>query len=362
MYHFIALTLIPGIGPITGKSLLSYCGSAEEIFRTKKSQLLKVPGIGEAAAGAIVNHEVFGRVDEEMAFIEKNKISGFSYLDNNYPKRLKQFIDAPLILFFSGNADLNAAKTIGIVGTRKATEYGRHMCEQLVEELKNENILFVSGLAYGIDIAAHKACVKRNLPNIGVLAHGLDMIYPYAHKETAKKMVQQGGLLTESLSQTNPDRQNFPKRNRIVAGMVDGLIVVETAENGGAVLTALLANEYNKDVMAVPGNTTSAVSRGCNALIKTNRAAIIENGNDVMDVLGWRNPNENTTVKQTSLFNDLSDDEHAIFALIKDTGEIGIDDLTFKSQKTPGTVAGVLLNLEFYGLIANLPGKRFKVL
>ena len=362
MYHLIALTLIPGIGPVNAKSLLSYCGSAEAVFRTKKRQLLKVPGIGETVADAIVEHTVFDRVEQELVFIEKNKIQCLSFLEETYPKRLKQHMDAPVVLYFSGNANLNAERTIGIVGTRNATEYGRKLCEQVVEELKQEQILFVSGLAYGIDIAAHKACVKRSLPNIGVLAHGLDMVYPYAHRETAKKMVQEGGLLTEFMSQTNPDRQNFPKRNRIVAGLCDGLIVVETAENGGAVITAMLANEYNKDVMAFPGNVTNPVSKGCNVLIKTNRAALIENGNDVLEIMRWLKPDQKKPIVQTSLFNDLNEDELLLYNLIKQHSEIGIDDITLLAQKTPGTIAGVLLNLEFYGLICNLPGKRYKLI
>ena len=322
--------------------------------------MLKIPGIGESAADAIISHDVFARVDEEMAFIDKYDIRGITYLDAAYPKRLKNCIDAPIMIYVNGNADLNAERTLGIVGTRNASEYGRHICEQIIEELKGENILFISGLAYGIDIAAHKACVKRNLPNIGVLAHGLDRIYPYAHKEIAKKMVENGALLTEFLSQTNPDRQNFPKRNRIVAGMVDGLVVAETAQNGGAIITALLANSYNKDVMAIPGNTTNPLSKGCNALIKTNRAALVENGTDILELMGWTKMNINKQSIQTSLFNDLSDDERIIYDIIKETKEIGIDDITILSGKSPGTIAGVLLNLEFYGLISNMPGKRFK--
>jgi len=360
MYYFIALSLIPGIGPVLAKSLLSYCGSVEDIFKTKKHQLLKIPGIGEIAADAIIRHDVFARVDEEMAYIDKSGVRGLTYLDSEYPKRLKNCIDAPIMIYVNGNADLNAERTLGIVGTRNATDYGRQICDQIIDELKDENILFVSGLAYGIDIVAHKACVKRNLPNIGVLAHGLDRIYPYAHKEIAKKIIDNGALLTEFLSQTVPDRQNFPKRNRIVAGMVDGLVVVETAQNGGAVITALLANSYNKDVMAIPGNTTNPLSKGCNSLIKTNRAALVENGTDILQLMGWTKTNANKQPIQASLFNNLDEDERIIYDIIKETKEIGIDDITILSAKSPGTIAGVLLNLEFYGLIANMPGKRFK--
>lgn len=360
MYYFIALSLIPGIGPVNAKSLLSYCGSAEHIFKSKKHQLLKIPGIGEAAAEAIIKHDVFARVDVEMKFIEQSAIQGISFVDKNYPWRLKQCVDAPVMLYYKGNADLNAQKILGIVGTRMASEYGRLHCENVLEALKDEGILFMSGLAYGIDIAMHKGCVKRNLPNIGVIAHGLDYLYPFAHKEIAKKMQLNGGLLTEFLSQTKPDRQNFPKRNRIVAGMVDGLLVVETDINGGAVITALLANSYNRDVMAIPGNTNQATSKGCNALIKTNTAAIVENADDILKVLGWANPNKEKKAVQATLFNNLSEEENLIYAIIKESEIIGIDDITTRSSQTPGTVAGVLLNLEFYGLITAHPGKQYK--
>lgn len=362
MYHFIALTLIPGVGPVNAKSLLGYCGSAEAIFKTKKRELLKIPGIGEAAAEAIIKKTPFERVDEEITYLEKSGVRCITFTDDDYPKRLKHIHDAPLVLFYSGNGNLNSAKTLGIVGTRNATEYGRHICEQLIEDLKEEQIVFISGLAYGIDIAAHKACVKRDVPNIGVLAHGLDMVYPYAHKDTAKKMIINGGLLTEHMSKTLPDKQNFPKRNRIVAGMVDGLIVVETAENGGAVITAMLANAYNKDVMAFPGNITSPVSKGCNALIKTNRAAIVENAKDVLDVMCWSKADEKKQAVQTTMFNELNDEEQLLYNIIKSSPEIGIDEITNQSALTPGTIAGVLLNLEFYSLITNLPGKRYKLL
>jgi DNA processing protein len=297
-----------------------------------------------------------------MAYLAKSGVRGITYFDSDYPKRLKNCIDAPIMLYANCNANFNTERILGIVGTRNATEYGRQMCDQIIEELKDEGILFMSGLAYGIDIAAHKACVKRNLPNIGVVAHGLDRVYPFAHKEIAHKMMENGGLLTEFLSETIPDRQNFPKRNRIVAGMVDGLLVVETAENGGAVITAMLANSYNKDVMAIPGNTTNPVSRGCNALIKSNRAALIENGSDILDVMCWKNTNNTKGPMQASLFTDLSDDEQAIYDIIKEAKEINIDDITILSSKSPGTIAGVLLNLEFYGLIVNFPGKRFKLI
>ena len=361
MYYFIALTLIPGIGPVNAKSLLSYCGSVERIFNMKASQLLRIPGIGEAAANAIVSHDVFARVDEEMLFLEKKNVQCLTFLDDNFPKRLKNCVDSPIVLYYAGNADLNAEKIIGIVGTRNSTDYGKNICDNLITDIQAENILVVSGLAYGIDIAAHKACVKNNIPTVGVLAHGLDRIYPYTHREMATKMIQNGGLLTEFMSNTNPDRQNFPKRNRIVAGMIDALIVVETAENGGAVITATLADSYNKDVMAFPGNINSKFSKGCNNLIKTNRAALVENAADILSLMRWTK-NEIIPKQQRTLFIEFTEEERLIYDLLQEKKEIGIDELTNSVALSPSTIAGNLLNLEFQGIVVSLPGKRYKLI
>ncbi len=357
-YYMMALTLIPGIGPVNAKSLVSYCGSAEEIFHTKKHLLVKVPGIGETIADAIIHQKVLERADQEMAFIEKHDIRCLTFTDKEYPERLKQCVDSPIVLYFAGNADLNAEKIIGIVGTRNSTEYGKHICDQLIEDIRSEGILVASGLAYGIDIAAHKACVKKNVPTVGVLAHGLDRIYPHAHKEVAKKMVENGGLLTEFMCVTNPDRQNFPKRNRIVAGMVDALIVVETGINGGAVITALLADSYNRDVFAFPGQIHAPVSKGCNALIKSNRAALIENAQDLLSFMRWTEADKPQRI-QRQLFVELNPEEESVYTFIREKHEAGIDEITLNNDLTPSVIAGCLLNLEFQGLIQALPGKRF---
>ncbi len=361
IFYCIALTLVPGIGPVNAKSLISYCGSPENVFKTSRSKLLKIPGVGGNTADAIINHNVFQRVEEEIKFIEKNEISCFTYFDDKYPQRLKNCIDAPVILFYKGNADLNMEKVLGIVGTRKATEYGKNICEELLEELKEYNFLMISGLAYGIDIAAHKACVKKNIPNVGVLGHGLDMIYPYQNKEVAKKMIDNGGLLSEFISNTQPDKQNFPKRNRIVAGIIDALILVETAVDGGAMITAAVANSYNRDVMAFPGDVKNKYSRGCNKLIKTNRAALVENADDVVEFLNW-NQKEKKPKPQRELFLELSVEEKLIYNLLNERNEISIDEITSNLPLTPSALASNLLNLEFQGIIASLPGKRYKLL
>jgi DNA processing protein len=238
----IALTLLPGVGAVNAKTLVSYCGSVEAVFKQKKSLLEKIPNIGPLTSESILKQDVFDRAEKEIAFIHKNKITPLFYLDAEYPSRLKNCDDSPALLYFKGNADLNVQKVIAIVGTRNSTQYGKRVCENLIEGFAAFNITVISGLAYGIDITAHKLALKNNLPTVGVLAHGLDRIYPGIHSDTAEKMLDNGGLITEFMSETKPYRENFPSRNRIVAGMVDAVIVVESALKGGALITAEIAN------------------------------------------------------------------------------------------------------------------------
>ncbi|MES2691207.1 MAG: DNA-processing protein DprA [Bacteroidota bacterium] len=246
----IALTQIPGIGDVLARNLVSYCGGIKEVFHQKKHKLLHIPGIGEKLAESIVHFKNFKPAEAEQKFIEKHGIKTMFYLDKNYPKRLTHFPDAPVLLYSLGNADLDTGKIVGIVGTRKASDYGRSFTDELIEEVKPTGALIISGLALGIDVTAHRSAVKQALPTVGVMAHGLDRIYPAQHKNIARQMLENGGLLTEFTSGTNPDRENFPKRNRIVAGLCDVLVVVETGIKGGAMITAEIANSYGKDIMA----------------------------------------------------------------------------------------------------------------
>ena len=272
----IALTLIPGVGDVLAKNLISYCGSAEEVFKQKKAQLFKIPDIGPVIAESIVKFNSFKRAEEEIKFIEKYKIQPLFYLDKTYPERLKQCYDSPPLLYYKGNVELNQTKILAIVGTRKASDYGKAITEEIISGLSQEGILIISGLAYGIDIYAHKAALKNNLNTIGVVGHGLDTIYPAIHKPVAEKMINQGGILTEFMSKTKMSPENFPARNRIVAGISDAVLIVEAAEKGGALITAEIANSYNRDVFAIPGRSIDTVSRGCNYLIKSNKAALVE--------------------------------------------------------------------------------------
>jgi len=348
------------VGDVNGKKLISYCGSPEAVFREKKKALMKIPGIGEATVSSILSQKVLERAEKEIAFIEKYKIKSLYYTDKEYPSRLKHCDDSPILLYYKGNADLNAERIVGIVGTRRATDYGKESCEKIIEGLAELDVLIVSGLAYGIDTCSHKSALDNNLKTVGVVAHGLDRIYPSDNKTLAKKMHRNGGIITEFLSETNPDRENFPQRNRIIAGMVDALVVVESAKRGGALITADIANSYNRDVFAVPGDINKKFSEGCNLFIKTNRAALIQSADDIKYVMRWETETKKPA-KQRKLFVELSDEEQIIVDLLKETDQAGIDHIVADSGLTPSKVASALLNLEFEGIVRSLPGKIYKM-
>lgn len=357
----IGLTLIPGVGNVLAKNLISYTGSPEAVFKEKKSALLKIPGVGSVIAEAILQNKEFIRAEEELKFIQKYNIKTFFYTEKDYPHRLQHCVDSPVLLYYKGEADLNTSKIIGVVGTRNATGYGKEVCSALIEAMQPHNVIIVSGLAYGIDIHAHKSSLKNHLPTIGVLGHGLDRIYPSAHKSIAEKMVKSGGLLTEFLSKTNPDRENFPKRNRIIAGLVDALIVVEAGKTGGALITAEIANSYNRDVFAVPGRIKDTFSEGCNFLIKTNKAILVESFKDIEYIMRWQAAKQSANEKQKKLFIQLNQEEEILVKILNESEILGIDSIFLKSQMPMSKVATALLNLEFSGVVKSLPGKRYQL-
>ena len=287
--YYIALTFIPGVGDIIAKNLIAYIGSAEGIFKEKKQNLLKIPKIGETLAECITSAETIKRAETELLFIEKNNIKAFAFTEDNYPTRLKLCDDSPVVLYIKGNCNINAPKSIAIVGTRNATAYGKDICKQLIEDLKPHNCLIVSGLAYGIDICAHKLALENNLETLGILGHALDTIYPADHKAYAKMIAEHGALITEHPSKTPIDKSNFVKRNRIIAGLSDATIVIESGEKGGALITTEYANAYNRDVFAIPGRTSDKYSIGCNNLIRTNKAALVTSVKDIEYLLNWQN-------------------------------------------------------------------------
>lgn len=361
LLYEIAITLLPGVGDVNAKKLIAYCGGVEALFKQKKSHLLKIEGIGRKLADAIVNQQVLKKAEEEIAFIEKNKIQTLFYTDKNFPNRLKQAMDAPVILYLKGNANLNQQKIISIVGTRKVTAHGKTICDQIISGFEGENILIVSGLAYGVDTQAHKSSLEYGLNTVGVLAHGLDRIYPAINRELAKRMMDQGGLLTDFVSGTNPDAPNFPKRNRIIAGLADATLVIESDTKGGSLITADIANSYNRDVFAVPGRPDDQYSRGTNFLIRTNRAALVESANDIRYFMGWDLVKKNANI-QPKLFVDLNPEEEILINIMREEKEATIDVIALKANMPMSKVSVNLLNLEFEGLVRCLPGKVFKLI
>ncbi|PKP51271.1 MAG: DNA-protecting protein DprA [Bacteroidetes bacterium HGW-Bacteroidetes-12] len=363
LLHNIAITCLPNIGEITAKKLIAYCGSAEMVFSEKKAPLEKIPGIGKINAQHIFTNkkEALETAEKELKFIEKNQINPIFFLDEAYPKRLTHCEDSPVVLYTKGNMSLNAQKVISIVGTRKATDYGREFCEKLVADLAPHQPLIVSGLAFGIDICAHKAAINNNLSTVAALAHGLDRIYPNQHGIIAKQMQENGGIISEFKHETNPDRENFPKRNRIVAGLADLTIVIESSKKGGSLITADLANQYNRDVFALPGRLNDEYSEGCNWLIKTNKAALIQSAKDIEYIMGWETTDKKKSHTQTKLFVELSDEEKAIIHLLSSSNKIAIDSIALQAAFPMSKTAALLLNLEFNGVVKSYPGKMYKL-
>lgn len=358
LLYQIAITQIPLVGSVNAKNLISHCGGVEAVFHAKKKELLAVPGIGQHIADNILNQDVLSIAEKELKFIEENNVQTLFYLDKNYPHRLKHYPDCPTLLFYKGNANLNHHRNVAIVGTRKPTERGKLICEQITKDLKKYNVHIISGLAYGIDATAHKTALDQQIPTIGAMGHGLSMIYPATHRNMAQQMTQQGGLLTEYLSHQGPEREHFPMRNRIIAGLCDALIVVETAEKGGSIISAHIANHYNKDVFAVPGRLQDKSSVGCNRLIKTHKAALIESAEDIAYIMRW-DAIDQAKIIQPQLFVDLSGEEKTIIDILRDQEQISIDKLSFSTQIPASKMAGLLIGLEFKGMVKMLPGKQY---
>jgi DNA processing protein len=359
----IALTFLPGIGDITGKKLVAYCGGAEAVFKLSRRDLLRIKALGENLVQRLLEgrDEALKRAGKEVSFVKKYGIKTLFFLDKEYPYRLTHCADSPILLYYKGNADLNARRILAVVGTRRATEYGRDICTRIIQELREMEVLVISGLAFGIDSVAHKEAVNLKMPTVGVLGHGLDRLYPPQNRSLAEKMVRNGGLLTDFPTETNPDRENFPKRNRIIAGLCDALVVVEAAEKGGALITADIANSYDRDVFAVPGRINDEFSKGCNQFIKNNRAALIESAEDIRNMMGWDSNKNSGQGKQTSLFVTFTEQEKEILKLIQIHRDPGIDLLTQESGLSGSNLAKALLELEFKGAIRCLPGKRYQL-
>ncbi|HSW68342.1 MAG TPA: DNA-processing protein DprA [Bacteroidales bacterium] len=360
--HQIALTFIPAVGDVIGKKLVAVCGSPEAVFSEKKPLLLRVDGVGPQTVESILaNREnALARAESELEQIERYNIATLFYTEKDYPYRLKECTDGPLLIYYKGNASLNSTKIVAVVGTRRATPYGKDICQQFIEELASQDVTIVSGLAYGIDTCAHKSALDNGLRTVGVLAHGLDRIYPQANRSLAGKMVAQGGILTDYPMGTNPDRENFPTRNRVIAGLSDAVIVIEAGMKGGALITAEIANSYNRDVFAVPGRIGDYFSEGCNFLIKTNRAHLFQSVEDVRYIMNWDKNHHSKTV-QPKLLTSLDANEEKVVDILKCNPEVSFDRICQETGLGHSAAASALLNLEFEGIIRCLPGKMYKM-
>ena len=363
----LALSRVAGVGLITARRLLEEVESAEWLFTHRRELSDRFPDVSSRLVEALDCPEVLRLCEAELAFAEKNRIACLTEADEAYPSRLRDCPDAPLALFYRGNTDLNALHIISIVGTRRATDYGKGLCEKFLRDLKElvPDVLVVSGLAYGIDIAAHRAALANGLDTVGVLAHGLDRIYPSVHRMTAVQMTSHGGLLTEFPSGTTPDRQNFVKRNRIVAGMADATIVIESAEKGGALITADIAQSYHRDCFAFPGRVGDLFSRGCNDLIRSNRAVLLQNAQELVDALGWESRTDVAPAVpvQRQLFPEISEEEQLVVDRLRCHAEgIQVNSLVVECNMPIHKMTALLFDLEMKGMVKVLAGGVYKLL
>jgi DNA processing protein len=373
LLYRIALTKIQGIGAITAKQLVKRAGSATKVFQSSQKELLQMTGI--VTTKQILNQSVMDWTNKELEFIDKNQIKVYFFDDEHFPNRLKTVHDAPFVLYGQGNMDLNVDRVVAIVGTRSPTTRGIEICESLVKGLKKYNPLIISGLAYGIDITAHRQAVEMGLQTVGVMGNGLRRIYPREHQKFTEQMLEMGGLLTEFPHDQDPEREHFPMRNRIIASLCDALVVVESARKGGSMISALYANDYHKDVFAIPGRVGDTYSAGCNHLIKTHKANILESAADISYILGWEEPMESGAETpgavakvaksarkgvQPPLFTShLTAPEQHVLDLLQTTESLSSDQLMKEIGVTYSQLAGILLSMELNGLIRALPGKRY---
>ncbi|HTF18890.1 MAG TPA: DNA-processing protein DprA [Chryseolinea sp.] len=357
----LALHFIPGLGDYTIRQLIAYCGSAKQVFSLPKGKLLRVHGIGKTTVQGFTPAEAFKSAEKEIRKAEKDQVELIFYSDARYPTRLKHAADAPSMLYAKGNLDFESQRSIGIVGTRKCTDYGRRCTASLIEGISHHQPLIVSGLAYGIDIQAHQEAMRCGLQTIGVMGSGIDVIYPHAHSGTVSRMLSHGGIVTENPFSTKPDAHNFPARNRIIAGLIDALIVVEAAERGGALITADIANSYDREVLAFPGDVNKSFSVGCNNLIKANRAHLITSAEDLERIMNWDVGRSAASERQPVVTIPLDADEQSVVECL-DAAEkaLHIDELSWRTSLPIARMATLLLNLEIKSVVRALPGRMYR--
>ena len=362
LFYLLALQKVDLVGDIVAKKLLNHFGNAKNVFQANASKLSSIDGIGSILIKNLKDKTVFEKAEKELQFIKENHIDTLFFQDENYPDKLKHCIDGPVLLFSSGNLDLKNRKIISIVGTRQITSYGMECCKKLIADLAPLNPVIVSGFAYGVDIVAHQAAMENNLQTIGVVAHGLNQIYPKVHTKYVAKMEENGGFLTDFWSSSNPDKENFVKRNRIVAGMSEATIVIESADKGGSLITANMAVDYNRDVFAFPGRATDKYSQGCNNLIKTQKANLMTSAADLIYMLNWDLESENPKPVQKQLFVELDLDEQKIYDYLLKSGKELLDIIALECEFPVYRISSILLNMELKGVIRPLPGKLFEAI
>lgn len=361
LQYVLALQHVPNLGDASAKKLIRHAGSAEAIFKEKKSTLLKIDGIGNSKLNDLFSSENLNAAEKELEYIRQNNIKTLYFLEQDYPEKLKHCFDGPILLFKRGNIDLVNKKVLSIVGTRKATTHGVAFCEKFVEDLAVLDVVIVSGFAYGIDITAQRAAIKHGLQTIGCLAHGLNQIYPGVHQKYVKDVESNGGFLTDFWSTDVFDRNNFLKRNRVIAGLSEATVVIESAEKGGSLVTADIANSYNREVFAVPGRPSDSQSRGCNMLIKSQQAHVLSSAADLVYMLNWH-PETTAKPVQKQLFVELEEEEEMLYGYLRENGKEQLDLIALNCSIPTFKAATLLLNMELKGVVRPLPGKLFEII
>lgn len=361
----VAFSFLKGLGSVNARKAIAYSGGVEAFFKMSKTDLLKIPGVGKVLVQKIDKDSALRDAEAELKFMDANNIKVAFYQDDHYPQRLLNCPDSPITLYYKGNINLNASRILSVVGTRNATDYGKENCKKLIKALAlhHEKTIIVSGLAYGIDICAHKAAMKYSLPTVAVIGHGFHLMYPSQHRKYADDIIDSGGgLLTEFTSKSVIDPKHFVRRNRIIAGMSDATLVIESARKGGSLTTAEIANSYNRDVLAFSGRAGDIYSQGCNHLIKTNQAHLIESISDVEYILGWESEQVKVAAIQFKMFEELLPEEESVVNLLTKEGKLGIDILSVKLNLPMSKVASLLLKMEFKGLVRVSPGKIYALI
>ncbi|WP_037318453.1 DNA-processing protein DprA [Salegentibacter sp. Hel_I_6] len=361
LQYALALQHIPNLGDTLAKKLIRHFGSPKEVLQQNKQNLLKIAGIGASRMRDFFDSSHLKAAEEELKFIKDNNIEVLYFKDDDYPEKLKHCIDGPILLFQKGSINLKNQKIISVVGTRKITQSGIAFCEQFIEDLSPLNPVIVSGFAYGVDITAQKAAVENNLQNIGCLAHGFEQIYPKVHQKYMASVEKNGGFFTDFWSSDDFDRNNFLKRNRIIAGLSEATVVIESAEKGGSLVTADIANSYNREVFAVPGRPSDKLSKGCNNLIKSQKAHLLNSAADLIYLLNWQTEEKPKPV-QGQLFVDLDADEANVLDFLKEEGKAQLDNIALNCNFPSYKTAGILINMELKGVVRPLPGKLFELI